>query len=558
MSGCEHEKPLPHASDRIVVALDAAPGNLDPRFATDASSMRISRLIFQSLVSVDNEDLAPKPELATRWAQDEDDPAIWLITLRKDARWHDGTPLTAQDVVYTYRSVMDPAVGSPFRDPYQAHFKQIQAVSSHTVRIELRAPYATFLTDLVLGIVPSHVLAGTGDRFLPDQYVGSGPYRFRARQGDRRLDLEAVTAKGEGAKHLIFRTIRDEGTRLIALLGGSIDIAQNSFSPVLANVIGARPELVVDSQPSIAFTYVALNMKHMALADDRVRRALAYAIPRQRIINTHLLGRADLASGMLAPMHWAYESDDSKYEYDPEYARELLRKAGYGPEGKHLSIQIKISTDRFRRTLARTIAAAWKEVGVHATVRSYEFGTFFADIKNGHFEAYLLDLPEPMEPDMYRWMLYSLGTPQKKPTGGSRYARYDRRYLPPELLSLSPRRDADCADYRGLALRNGMRNWVHRAFGISPPYSTANRMYYANPRVDCHLELALEPSDRKERIPHYSEVQRILANDLPVIPLWHPHVQVTRRANVVGFEPLPNLRLANLVTTRLKRQPTKP
>jgi peptide/nickel transport system substrate-binding protein len=553
---CNHEAALPDPSDRLVIAIDSAPSTLDPRFATDATSMRISRLVFQALVSVDNLDLVPKPELALRWVQDEDDPTLWTVILRQDIRWHDGRPLTATDVVYTYKSVMDQAVGSPFRDPYQAHIEDVRALSPHVVQFKLFEPYATFLTDLVLGIVPAHYLKKQNHRFKSDDYIGSGPYRVRAKYGDYRLDLQAVDATKQGTEHLIFRTIKDEGTRSLALLGGSIDLAQNAFSPILSNIIEKRPDLAIDSKPSISFTYLALNLRLEALADNRVRQALAYAVPRAQIVKTHLLGRAELASGMLAPFHWAYTPDVIRYEYDPEYARELLEAAGYGPGGKPLDIQIKISTDRFRRTLARTIAAAWKQIGVNASVRSYEFGTFFADIKQGNFEAYLLDLPEPLEPDMYRWMLHSLGTPEKEAQPGSHYARYDRRFISPGWNKLEADETGVCDGFAGMAIRNATQNWVQTAFGITPPYSTGNRMFYANAEVDCHLELGLESMTRRDRIPHYHEVQRIIAEELPIIPLWHPHVQIARRKTVVDFEILPNLRLKGLMKAA-KIQPGK-
>ena len=555
-AACNHEPPLPGTErDRLVMVLDDPPRNLDPRFSTDAASMRVSRLVFSSLVSLDNATLAVAPDLAERWAPDPKDPASWLVHLRPDARWHDGTPVTSADVVYTYRSVMDPALQSPFREPYQAHIAAVEAEGPLTVRFRLVEPYATFETDLVLGIVPEHVCAPAGGRFPPDGYVGSGPYRFAGRWGERRLDLEAFDGYFGGApgtRWLVLRTIREEGSRLLAVLGGSADLMQNGVSPVLGGVVEHDPRLVATHAPSISFTYVALNLRQPALADRRVRQALAWAIPREHIVETHYGGAATLATGMLAPMHWAYEKDVPTYGYDPAKARALLAEAGYGPGKQPLALTIKISTHRFRRTVARAIAQAWREVGVDARVRSYEFATFFADIRQGTFDAYLLDLPEPMEPDLYRWMLHGLSTPDKAPArSGSAYALADRRFLSPGALDEEVAADPTCATWPWLATRDAARNWVSRAFGVEPPYAAANRMAYANPAVDCRLDLGLRVLTRKERLPLYHEVQRLLAVDLPVIPLWHEDVRIVARTRVRDFVPLPNLRLGGLVRAKV-------
>ena len=551
---CAHEPPLPGLpNERLVMVLDDTPRNLDPRFASDATSMRVSRLIFSSLITVDNPELEPRLDLAAKHPEvDPDDPRVWIVTLRKGAFWHDGKPVTAQDVVYTYESVMDSSLGSPFRDPYQAHIDRVEALDDERVRFVLKEPYATFITDLVLGVVPKHICEPNKGLFPAGRYVGSGPFRFVRRVGDRRVDLERNEAAIGGApnvRHLVFRVIRDEGTRLLALLAGSADLMQNGVSPVLNSVLEENERLVVETIPSVSFTYLALNMRHEALTDVRVRQALAHAIPRQHFVDTYLNGRATLATSMLAPTpsQWAYEPDVRRYEYDPEKARALLAEAGYGPSGQSLSVTLKISMHRFRRTIARAVAQAWREVGVEASVRSFEFGTFFADIKRGDFDVYLLDVPEPTEPDMLRWMFHGLGTPWKLPAKtGTANATADRRFLSPGAMNTQVLEDPVCGSWSWLAARDATRNWVLRAHGISTPYSSANRMGYMNPLVDCRLELGQRLLDAAHRKPHYQAVQRMLAEDLPVIPLWHEHLRVVRQRHVKGYVALPHRRLTGL------------
>ncbi len=559
LAACSHESEPPAArSDRLVVLLDEVPKDLDPRFATEAVTMRVSRLVFSSLVTLDNPSVTPEGELAERWETDPADPAIVTVVLKPKRHWHDGRPVTADDVVYTFQSVMDPTLGSPFREPYAAHLRAVEAVDARTIRFRLVEPYATFLTDLVLGIVPKHVLEPNGGRFpAPDGYVGSGPFRFVGRDGERRIDLEAARTvpKRERPKvrHVELRTLRDEGTRLLTLLGGGADLMVNGASPVLSSVIEAQPGLKLETAPSIAFTYLALNLRNPALAERRVRQALAYALPREQLIGALFGGKARLATGMLSPLHWAHAPEVATYPHDPDRARALLAEAGYGPT-RPLQLTIKISTNRFRRTVARAIATAWKAVGVDARVRTFEFSTFFADVKAGRFDAFVLDLPEPMEPDMLRWMFHGLATPTKTPAAsGSAYATADRRYLTPGALDDFVAQDPLCRGYAGHALAQGTRIAVQRAFGVEPALGSANRTSYANPLVDCRLELGQLLMTPEQRAPLYRDAQRLLADDLPVIPLWHEDVRVVTSTRVEGFLPLPNGRLGGLVHARLAK-----
>ncbi len=555
VAACNHEAPLPgDDADRIVIIVEDPVANLDPRFATRAMSMRVSKLVFQSLVTVDNADMKPSPELATKWTPLPDDPRVWDVELRRDVTWHDGERFDAEDVVYTFESVVDQKVGSPFRAPYLRNVKSVEKRGDFAVRFVLHRAYATFVTDLVLGIVPEHVCRPAEGRFPDGQYVGTGPYMFEARYGERRLDLVARPEAEVQARTLVFRTIKDEGTRLLALLGGSGDLMQNGISPVLTSVLETEPRLKVSYGPSIAFSYVALNLRRPGLSDRKVRQALALAIPRRRIVDVHLGGHATLATGMLAPINWAYEPEATAWPFDPDAAKALLAEAGYGPGGRTLQVTIKISTHRLRRTVARSIAQAWRDIGVDAKVRAFEFGTFYADIKRGDFEAYLLDVPEPMEPDMYSWLLHGLGTPQKAPSEGtSPYAAADRRYLSPGALDDHVASDPACSAWRAAAVHDATRNWIARAFGADPPYYTANRMFYANPLVDCRIDLGQSTIGQEARAPLYRDIQRILAKDLPVIPLWHPDVRVVTSRRVARFDPLPNLRLANLASLELAK-----
>ena len=580
-SGCLYDPPTPGGpTDRVVVLLDAPVKNLDPRFTIDSNSMKVSRLVFSNLVTVDNARVEPALDLAEAIEPDPtageaaDRATHWIVRLRRGVRWHDGVELTARDVVYTYRSILDPAVGSPYRGGFARKLRDVRPVPGdpYAVVFDLVEPYATFVTDLVMGIVPAHVLEGRPGpppgRFPDGVLVGTGPFRYHSQLGERRVVLEAARADAP-VRWLVFRAIEDEGTRLLALVGGSGDLMMNALSPVLLDVIADEPRLVVESAPGLAWTYLAFNLRDPVVGDLRVRRALDLAIDRAEVIRRKLKGYARPAAAMMAPVSWAHAEGLAPTAPDPAAAEALLDEAGFprDPEtGERFTLSLKISTDRFRRSVARTVADQLAAVGVTVELRSFELGTFLADIRSGNFQATILKLPEPSEPDMLRWMFYSRNTPSVAPVDapsdrpppatpdavpdavpdpGAARVRADRRFVPPGLDALLGGDDA-CAAWARAELAAGSGRWVARVWGRPDARDLANRTWYANPRVDCLLMRGLATPDRATRKPLYDELQRILAEDLPVLPLWHEDNVVVRSRRVVGFTILPNGRFSPL------------
>lgn len=557
LCGCYREPPTPGTdATRLVVLLDSAPRSLDPRFTIDATSMRASRMVFEALVTVDNPTLEPEPQLAETITPDPTDPRLWHVRVRQGVRFHDGAELTGRDVVETFRTVLDPALGSPYRADFARKIKDVRldpAGDAWDVLFTVQRPYATFITDLVLGIVPAHALNAGG--LLPEgTFIGTGPYRYVRRDGERSLVLRRFPdwhGGAVGAEWLIFRTIEDENTRLLSLLGGSGDLVQNGISPVLIDVLSQRAGIRVEAARSISFTYLGINLRVPALADVRVRRAMAYGIDRESIVAHRYDGKALLSTGMLAPFHWAYEGDVPRYPFDPKKAEALLDEAGYPRDaatGVRLTIELKLSNNRFRRSVAELIARQLRGIGIDVRLRSYEFGTFFADIRKGAFDMFLLQLPEPVEPDMLRWMLHSMATPVKEPSGDrTPYEAADRRYVNPGAEALTD--DAVCGAWAREALVKGE---AARRGELDLDMGSANRTWFADARFDCMVELGLRTVDRTERRRYYAVAQRIAAAELPVIPLWHEDVVAVMRDKVTGYTPLPNGRLAPLTGITLR------
>ena len=500
--GCARDRGTAQRADEVVVLWEAGPGELDPRFALSAYSDKVGRLLFSRLVDVDNEASEPRFDLALSLEQPS--PTTYVFRLREDATFHDGTPVTAADIVWTFKSLGDPALKSPYGGVAE-RIDSVEALGPHQVRFRLKEVHAPFITDLDMGIVPKHLTEATGRFSGPP--IGSGPFALESMEGPERVTLVRHrqwhgAAPDDAVSRVRFRAIGDANSRVLALMGGSGDILQNEVSPLLVPVLERREDLQVMTGPSIGLTYLGFNLRDPVLGRQEVREAIAHAIDRRAIIRHKYAGRAREATGLLAPGHWAYEPDVVSYPYDPARAMALLDKAGFrDPDGEgplpRLSLTYKTTTNRFRLAVARVLAHYLRQVGIDVEVKAYEWGTFFHDIKSGNFQLYTLQWPVLVEPDMYGWIFHS----ERVPT----------------------------AENRGKG---------------------GNRGAYSNPEVDALIEAGRRSVNRDERRRIYSGIQRILARELPYVHLWHEDNIAVIRRSVKGWKVLPNARFAALAHVR--------
>lgn len=484
----------------FVVLLDAKPKGLDPRFATSDASGKLIGLLHAGLVSVDTADGKPVLELAESIEQPS--PTTYEVTLREGLRFHDGEPLTAADVEYTLTTLDSDLVQSPYA-------KTSRLIDSFEIRddrhftIELTEPHAPFLSRLSLGIVPRHLCDGREE--CEGAPIGAGPFRFEYREGNHRYVFRAFEDYYAGRPHierLSFKVVQGDNTRLLALLGKSAHLAQNAVAPLMLPVVEDAEGFEMKTAGSFKYTYIGFNLRHDILQDVKVRRAIAYGIDRDAIIEHKFKGHATLSSGLLPPNHWAYEGDVARYGYDPERARQLLDEAGYprgGPDGEspRFKIQFKTSANKFRRSVVELIAHQLERIGIAVEVRSYEWGTFYHDIKSGNFEMTTLQWTSVREPSIYTWIFHSKNIPGQK----------------------------------------------NRSAG-------GNRGAYRNERVDELLERGERETDRQKREAIYAEVQQILARDLPYVSLWHEDNIAILREGVTDYFITPNARFEALKQTR--------
>ena len=468
----------------LVAGIESNPLQLDPRYSTDANSVRIGNLIYNSLLRYD-EHSRLQAELAAHWRLL--DERTYEFTLRADARFHNGAPLTAADVKYTYESILDPAALSPKRGPLLP-LETIQQTGSHQLRFHLRAAHAPFIEQFTLGIVPMSSRKPGSSGLLPPP--GSGPFRLERLESGEKVTLRANPNYWEGRPKLpgvVFKIVPDALVRVLEFKQGAIDFLQNDIEPDLLPWLRSNTRGDVAMNQGTPFQYIGINLTHPILREVRVRQAIACAIDRERIIRHLLKNIVSEANSLLSPRNWAYDADARRWPYDPARAKQLLDEAGLrDPDGDGPQPRFRLSFKTTNIDLRRRIAEALKEqlaqVGIEIEIRTYEWGTFYSDVKSGNFHLFSLAWVGIEDPDIYHQIFHSSSVP---PNGD-------------------------------------------------------NRGRYRNLEVDRLLELGRTTVEQQERRQIYAQVQRILAEDLPYVPLWWWKNVIVKKPNLRGFVPYPD------------------
>jgi peptide/nickel transport system substrate-binding protein len=403
-------------SGAIRFGLASAPITLHPLHATDATSSRINRLIYRRLVDFDDNSM-PVASLAS-WEQMS--ATAYRFYLGSEGReFHDGTRLDAEDVVATYRYVLDERNASAQRASI-ATIETIIALNKNTVDVSISKPDPLFPGYMVLGIVPQEAILRGHD--LAREPVGSGAFRFLSWAAEGSVQLQRI-----GDDQLIdFVPVRDSTVRVLKLLNKELDLLQNDLSPELLNYLRAQESVSVRTAHGSKFSYVGFNLEDDVTGQLAVRQAIAHAIDRDAIVTHVFGGSARLANAMFPADHWAGNPDLKSLRYDPQRSRQLLGEAGYGPDNP-LSMVYKTSSDPFRLRLATIIQNQLAEVGIAVSLRSYDWGTFYSDIKSGMFQMYSLAWVGIKTPDIFRYVFHSDAIPPKGANRGRlRDARVDK------------------------------------------------------------------------------------------------------------------------------------
>ena len=363
------------ARDFVRVGVDVDAGSLDPRLMRDTTAYRVVNLLYDGLVALDAS-LNPTPALAHHW--DHPDDTTWIFYLRDDARFHDGTPVTAHDVVYTFETILDPSFGAPLRSLY-APITKIEATDEHTVIFTLSAAYAPLLTYLELGIVPRGQEAITGN----------GPYRLSLWDRGAKIVLVAHDDYWGGAPsipRLELLVVPDNTARAQAFEAGDLDLIQSPLAPNDIRRLSEDPRFESFTSDAPAITYLNFNTASAPLDDPSLRKALSMLVNQETILAAIYEGTDRGASSILLPSSWSFSNDVRQPPHDADAAAELLDELGWRDrdgdglrerDGEPLALELGTHSEDLNRVqTVEFLQNSFQKHGIDATIRISDWPSF--------------------------------------------------------------------------------------------------------------------------------------------------------------------------------------
>jgi peptide/nickel transport system substrate-binding protein len=499
-----HSGAKPAYGDTFIDALTGNISGLIPNVLTDSASFEVGSLIYSGLVTRDK-DLNIIGELAESWEFSRDCLDL-TFRLRRNVRWHDGRPFTADDVVFTYETMINPKTPTAYREDFRA-VDTVTAVDPYTLYVRYKRPHAKALQSWGTWILPRHVLEtyvqegrlreAPQNRSNP---VGTGPYRFSEWKPGEKVVLVANHDYFEGRPYLsriVYRIIPSQATIFLELKAKGVDSAGPAGLTALqfkrqADFPAFRKAYNKFQYQDNTYTYLGFNLGDPRFADRRVRQAFAHAINKRELIEGVRLGLGREATGPYKPGTWAYNPNVRTYPYDMDKARELLAAAGWRSrnadgilvkDGQPFAFVLRTNQGNDeRRKVAEIVQASLKDLGVRVDIQVIEWASFLKEyIKKKRFEAIILGWGIGLDPDQYEvWHSSKTG--------------------PDDL----------------------------------------NRIGYANPEADEMLEKGRASCVEAERKKYYDRFQEILAEDQPIVFLYFRDALPVVSSRIHGIAPSPN------------------
>ena len=504
----------PAHGDTFIEATIGDIAGLIPNITSDGASHEVGNMIYDGLVKADK-DLNFVGAMAESW---EFSPDCLELTwkLKRNIKWHDGHPFTADDVLFTYQAMINPKTPTAYKEDFLA-VKSAEVIDPYTVRLRYARPLAKAVQSWSMWMLPKHLLENyVADGKLKEspensRPVGTGPYRFQEWKSGEKVVLVSNNEYYEGRPYLgriVYRVIPNQGTIFLELKAKGVDLASLTAIQYARQTEypAFRKAFRKYRYPSSAYTYFGFNLKDPRFADRRVRQAFAHAIDKQELMEGVLMGLAREATGPIRPGSWAYTNKVTRYDYSPEKAKALLAEAGWkdngdgvlrDKDGKAFSFTIRTNQgNEERKKVAEILQQRLAAIGVKTEIQVIEWASFIKEfIKKKRFEAVVLGWGIGTDPDQYGvWHSSQMG---------------------PDQL---------------------------------------NQISYANPEVDRLLEEGRASCHQQERIKYYHRFQEVLAEDQPLVFLYFRDALPVVSSRVQGIQPAPSGIFYNFIQWYVPKQ----
>jgi peptide/nickel transport system substrate-binding protein len=370
---------LPHrparaAGQQLVVAQSSDVLTLDPTTDSSALGINVFGNIFDQLSDI-LPDGGVGPGIAESW-DTNDDQTVWTFRLRTGVTFHDGTPLTIDDVIWTFNKILgDPK--SPVR-AYLTRIQKMERLDDHQLRFTVDAPFVTFARQVSLvSIVSQKAYEKMGPQQFSLTPVGSGPFKVRRWVKDSAVELDANPQYWGGApkvQSLVFKPVPSEASRAAALMSGELDVVP-VLPPTLVGMLANKPGVTIAKVVSNRAVFAGFNVADPVVSNVKVRQAINHAVDRDAITQKLLRGMG-LPLGQLAtPPDFGYDPTLKPPTYDPKLAKQLLTEAGY--TGQKIVFDYPTNRWAFASETAQALAGFLQAVGVNVELRPMEFSALF-------------------------------------------------------------------------------------------------------------------------------------------------------------------------------------
>jgi peptide/nickel transport system substrate-binding protein len=388
-------------------AFSHAFGELDPHIGVDQTTYTVGWHVYEGLMNLNP--VTRQVERALAGAEPEKvSDTLYRVPLREGATFHDGTPVKASDVVFSFERIRDPKTAS-FYAPYLEFIDTVRAVDDATVEIKLNRPFALFRDRLIfIRVVPEAVVVANA-KALSLKPVGTGPYSFVELVANDHLTMRKFPKYGGDEvgpyDTITLRSMEDLSARLAALRGDEVGVMEDPADrdlPSLAKAGGIKTE----SKPGFAQTLMLFNHARKPFDDPRVRQAIMYAIDREALVKAVYDGHATVADSLIPSTYPGYVKPTTTYSYDPERAKSLLAAAGHSD----FTFELMVNSLSYVGAQAPFIKEQMAAAGIDAKLRLGDSQALFARVTGGQYSAFITISDTSIfgqDPDLWLRYIYS-------------------------------------------------------------------------------------------------------------------------------------------------------
>lgn len=466
--------------DTVVVAISSIPTTLDPRFALDSEGMKIGALIFQSLVKI-GPDMNVVGDAAENWNLDvfqKNSKKLYnlIFSLKQNLYFHDGQKVKCSDIIFSISQYQ--SEDSPFKSAFSNIVDKKCKDETLTLTFDTYSEKVLNSDLPVIKILPEAEVLKHKQEFK-NHLMGSGPYKIaKVFETEINLDRNSNYASPPQIPNLQFKVIKDDFTRFLKMYKGDLDLAVSSLPKNKIKSLEKVKHLTIIKKPGLSMAYLLLNLKNPELAKLENRKLIFEGIDRSEIIKYKLEDLAQPATSLLTPANPYFWPEFLNFKSsEPDLVS--LREKVLATELSQKVLNLKTSNTREAVENAKLIAAQLRKLGFRINHESYEWGTYYKDIKQGEFDLATMTWVGAYDPDIYRIALAS-------------------QELPPD---------------------------------------GRNRGYYDNPEFDKLMLQGMNELDPELRKQIYYKAQKIIFEDLAIIPLWYEDTITVIDKRIQNYNP---------------------